>query len=82
VTITSEDPSLKSICTTDNVTGDIHCGPPEGVKLPELTKLDNDFTYKVDVPNGIYIISAGANWQRDDGTAESDAAYHYKIQVI
>lgn len=79
--LTSEDPSLQVRCITDNVTGGISCAPPEGVDLPDLTKLDSDFKYKVDVPSGFYMIGAGANWLTEDGNPESDSSYYYRVQV-
>ena len=67
-------------CSTDNVTGQTSCGVPEDVFVPELTRLSNDFEYKVDVPDGLYTIAAGGNWQKED-QLEGDASYYYRVQV-
>lgn len=50
-------------------------------ETPLLTKLGNDFTYRIDSPDGIYRVLAGANWMTEDGHAESDASYFYLIHV-
>lgn len=62
-------------CRTDNVTGQTSCGLPEGIIASDLTRLSNDYEYNVDVPQGLYTVAAGGNWQ------ENDASYYYRVQV-
>lgn len=79
----SQEPQANHIWgeDSDNETNTVtkNFGLPD--EIPPLTRLGNDFTYGVDLPDGVYTLMAGANWMTEDGYGESDASYVYRINV-